>query len=296
MQETSYQISMPEGNIMKKIQILVLILLVGCQTNGKITEKPIEEKDSNSVLKPVSENELKEKLAAVQKMSDDSDLDRQAISEFIKLRDADFDFADRDKYKAGLEVSIFLIANKIQDKALIESQVERLFSVKNQEFIAIEKYSEKTPGLVYAFWSYGETHPHLFVFHKFKEQYGSETPEKKLEALKPVLEKYKNVSYGRIAGSSSDRTYGDECIHLIYFDKDIPDNKKYTLLEKLAELSKGSSSEGNAHLSMALISKKIKNHKKRKFHSQKCVSILDKHLNEHLYNRTMQNMCREMLK
>lgn len=246
-------------------------------------------------LYSMSLDEYKEKVRKIQKLSDDKNLHKQAMEQFKSLRNSPFDFADKKKYLNGLEISIFLLANKLNDYQLMNDQLGNILKAGNQEFIAIEKYSTKQPGIVFEFWLYGYTIPHLVILYVYKNQFGKSSPDIKFNELKSLLARYNKLSYGRLAGSSSDTTYGDECIHLMYFDNSIPLKQKYMYLHELSQVAEGGSSEGNAHLSMALISKELNDKEKMKEHADKCVKILESHLTEHLYNETMQNMCKEMV-
>ncbi|TGM10283.1 hypothetical protein EHQ81_19450 [Leptospira selangorensis] len=246
-------------------------------------------------LYSMSLNEYKEKVRKIQNLSDDKNSHKQAIEQFKSLRNSSLDFADRKKYLNGLEISIFLLANKINDYHLMNDQLQNILREGNQEFIAIEKYSTKQPGVVFEFWLYGYTIPHLVILYVYKNQFGKSSPDTKFNELKSLLTRYNKLSYGRLAGSSSDTTYGDECIHLMYFDNSISPKQKYKYLYELLQVAEGGSSEGNAHLSMALLSKELNDKEQMKEHAGKCIKILESHLDEHLYNETMQNMCKEMI-
>lgn len=249
---------------------------------------------STNGLLAISLEEYKEKLQEIQSLSDDKNLDKEAILRFQSLRGVQLEFSDSKKYQSGLEISIFLLARKINDYDLMNQQLERILRAGNQEFIAMERYSIKQPGVIYSFWLYGYTIPHILILYVYKNQFGRSEPDAKFKELRSLLQSYNNLSYGRLSGSTSATTYGNECVHLLYFDKGIPLKQKYSYLKEFSEIAKGSSAEGNAHLSMALVSKELNEKEQMREHANMCIKILNKHLDEHLYNETMMNMCEGM--
>jgi hypothetical protein len=198
------------------------------------------------------------------------------------------------EYEIGLEFSILKTALLSGDRIFATKVLDYLNSLPNSKFIHMEKNFKDSNLYVMEFWEYGYTQPDLFFKFLHFTDYAKLSPDEKFKIIREKAIKYSNLTRGRLDGSASTTTYGDQYVELIFFDITIPNNKKYIFLNEFSNVLQGSA-RGNAYLSLAIISEKEGKIEKAKEYSKKCVKILEPIMNERLYNGTLLDKCNNIL-
>ncbi|MDF3822281.1 hypothetical protein P3G55_20425 [Leptospira sp. 96542] len=265
----------------KKTTILLLTILF---------LSPLFPQENNSF----SLEEFEKQLMEAQSLIDNEKDFKNALKGFLNLKGKLSNSKENDPYNIGLELSILKTALLSGDRNLATEQLNKLNLLPNSKFIHMEKFDKNTKGLELIFWEYGYTQPDLFFKFKHFTNYTKNSPEEKFKFVKDQSLLYSNLLRGRLNGSSSTTTYGDQYVQLIYFDESIPNDKKIFFLQELAKVLTGSA-KGNALLSLALIHVKNQNLKDSEFYAKECIQVLQPIEKDRYYNEVLFSKCKNLL-
>jgi hypothetical protein len=238
--------------------------------------------------------EFKGKLLEYQSLCDNEKDFKTALKGFVgligKLEKSD----QSNEYEIGLEYSILKTSLLSGDRNFAIKVLDYLNSIPNSKFVHMDKNFKNSNLYVMEFWEYGYTQPDLFFKFKHFTNYDQLSPDEKFKFIREKAIKYSNLTRGRLDGSASTTTYGDQYVELIYFDDSIPNIKKSLFLIDFSNVLIGSA-KGNAFLSLALISEIEGKIEKAKEYSKKCLKVLEPIKNERLYNGTILDKCSNIL-
>lgn len=220
----------------------------------------------------MSLKEFKEKLISIYTESNSTKNYKITIEKYRALKGKLAPGEENHKYEVGLDLSILhsLLKNKDYDE--LTNLFNELLKRDDSEFIFLEHYELKD-NMLFEFWRYGLFQAELKILLGFNAIKRTLSIDDRVSFLITQAIKYDNVYYGRLGGTSSSTTYADECIHWIYFDKEIPYELKYNALIKLSEVLT-ESAKGNAFLSLALLDKSKGNKISAYENSSKCLEVL----------------------
>ncbi|TGM72631.1 hypothetical protein EHR01_15455 [Leptospira mtsangambouensis] len=242
----------------------------------------------------LSLDDFKSQLMELQSLIDNEKEFKNALNGFLNLKGKLINSKENDPYIIGLEISILKTALLSGNRNLAADQLNKLNLLPNSQFIHMEKFDKKTKGLELIFWEYGYTQPDLFFKFKHFTNYSKNSPDEKFNFIKSQALLYSDLLRGRLNGTSSTTTYGDQYVQLIYFDESIPNTAKLIFLQELANVLNGSA-KGNALLSLALMHEKNENYKESEFCAKECINILQPIEKDRYYNEVLISKCKNLI-